>query len=146
MLRLATRVLATILVLATTAAWAQEPKETKAENKLIGTWKMVSAKYGETEMKFPDGVTTLKHVTPTQFMWATFDKDGIVSRTAGGRYTIKGDAYEETPEYGMSSDFDVIKGAAQKFTWKVEGNKWLHKGVLSNGLTIDEVWERIEAK
>jgi hypothetical protein len=138
-----TRCLAIALALAALTAHAQEPK---AENKLVGTWKMVSAKYGGTEFKFPEGMTTLKHVTPSQFMWASYDKDGVVSRTAGGRYTIKGDAYEETPEYGMSTDFDIIKGKAQTFTWKVEGNTWIHKGALSSGLTIDEVWERVEAK
>ena len=138
----ATRGLTVILVLAAFTARAEEPK---AENKLVGTWKQVSAIYGGREFK-PEGLTTLKHVTPTQFMWASYDKDGVVTRTAGGCYTIKGETYEEIPEYGMSADFDIIKGKAQTFTWKVEGNKWIHKGALSNGLTIDEVWERVEAK
>jgi hypothetical protein len=143
MTTLLVRFLPVAVALASLAANAQEPKQ---ENKLIGTWKMVSAKYGGNEHRFPEGTTTLKHVTPTQFMWASYDKDGVVSRTAGGRYTIKGETYEETPEYGMSTDFEIIKGKAQTFTWKVEGNKWIHKGALSSGLTIDEVWERVEAK
>jgi hypothetical protein len=137
------RTLSLAVILASTLAWAQEPK---SENKLIGTWKMVSAKYGGSEFKFPEGTTTIKHVTPTQFMWASYDRDGVVSRTAGGSYTIKGETYEETPQYGLSTDFDIIKGKAQTFTWKIEGNKWIHKGALSSGLTIDEVWERVEAK
>ncbi len=41
----------------------------------------------------------LKHVTPTQFIWAIFDKDGKVESVLGGPYTLKGDKYEETPEY-----------------------------------------------
>ena len=118
----------------------------KSENKLLGTWKSVSAKFGGQEYKFPEGTTTLKHVTPTQFMWTSYDKDGIMTRAAGGTYTLKGEAYVETPEYGMSGDFDIIKGKAQTFTWKVEGNKWFHNGKLSNGLTIEEVWERVEPK
>lgn len=120
--------------------------ESKAENKLLGTWKMVSAKYGGEEHKFGEGVTTVKHVTASQFMWASYDKDGKITRSAGGDHTIKGDVYEETPKYGMSTDFDIIKGKAQTFTWKVEGNKWHHNGKLSNGLTIEEVWERVEKK
>ena len=132
---------------AAAAAVADDPKGAPpSDNKLIGTWKMVSAKYGGREVTFPEGITTLKHVTPAHFMWASYDKDGVVSRTAGGTYTIKGEKYEETPAYGMSSDFDIIKGKAQTFTWKVEGNKWLHNGALSSGLTIEEVWERVEAK
>ncbi len=135
--------LAILVAVAALTAHADEPKP---ENKLVGTWKMVSAKYGGNEYTFPAGTTTLKHVTSSQFMWASYDQDGVVSRTAGGRYTLEGDKYEETPEYGMSNDFDVIKGKAQTFTWKVDGNKWLHTGKLSSGLTIDEVWERVEVK
>ncbi len=123
--------------------FADEPK---AENKLVGSWKLVSAKYGGEDHKFPEGNTTLKHVTPTQFMWATYDGDGKVTRAAGGGYTMKGDAYEETPEYGISADFDTIKGKAHTFKWKVDGNKWRHDGKLNNGLTIEEVWERVEKK
>src|SRR5262245_41350554 len=133
------------IAFATTWTFADEPKgRTKLQDQLIGTWKLVSAKYGGQEFKFPEGNTTLKHITPTQFMWASYDADGKVTRAAGGGYTLKGDAYEETPEYGISADFDVIKGKAQTFKWKVDGNKWHHDGKLSNGLTIEEVWERVE--
>jgi hypothetical protein len=145
----AARCLAVIVALAVTAATARsdEPKgDAKSDNKLVGTWKMVSAKYGGQEFKLPEGVTMVKHVTATQFMWASYDKDGKVTRAAGGGYTLKGEVYEETPEYGISSDFDLIKGKAQKFKWKVEGIKWYHNGELSNGLTIEEVWERVEKK
>ena len=143
------RCLAVIIALAVTAAtaWSADPKpEAKSDHKLVGTWKLISAKYGGQAAEFPAGVTTLKHVTPSQFMWATYDKDGTVTRAAGGAYTLKGEVYEETPEYGISEDFDQIKGKAQTFKWKVEGNKWYHNGKLSNGLTIDEVWERVESK
>lgn len=141
--------LAMIIAFALTAATVRpaEPKgDAKYENKLVGTWKLVSAKYGGKEFKFEEGVTTVKHVTTTQFMWASYDKDGKVTRTAGGDYTLRGEVYEETPKYGISSDFDVIKGKAQTFKQKVEGNTWYHTGKLSNGLTIEEVWERVEKK
>jgi hypothetical protein len=145
----AVRCLAVIIALAVMAVTARsaEPKgDAKSENKLVGTWKIVSAKYGGQELKFDEGVTTVKHVTPTQFMWASYDKDGKVTRAAGGDYTLKDEAYAETPAYGISSDFDEIKGKTHTFTWKVEGNKWYHNGKLSSGLTIEEVWERVEKK
>jgi hypothetical protein len=148
MAKIATVCFAVILALAVPVALrAEEPKgNAKAEQKLVGTWKMVSAKYGGKEFKLPEGSTMIKHVTPTQFMWATYDKDGKVTRAAGGGYTLKGDDYEETPEYGLSADFDLIKGKPQTFKCKVDGNKWHHDGKLSNGLTIEEVWERVEKK
>ena len=149
MVKLARRCLAGIvaLVLVAASVRADEPKAgAKSDNKLVGTWKLVSARYGGKEVKFGEGVTMVKHVTPTQFMWATYNKDGKVSRAAGGSYTLKGEVYEETPEYGISSDFDLIKGKAQTFKWKVAGKKWHHTGKLSSGLTIEEVWERVEKK
>jgi hypothetical protein len=133
-------------VVAATHTAAEEKGDANKQNKLVGTWKLTSAKYGGEEIKFPEGATMIKHVTPTQFMWATYDKDGTVFRAAGGGYTLKGDVYEETPEYGMSAAFQVVKGKAQTFKWKVEGNTWYHNGKLSNGLTIEEVWERVEKK
>jgi hypothetical protein len=134
------------VVVACTAAcsFAEEPKQT--ENKLVGTWKLVSAKYSGMEFKFPEGSTMVKHVTPTQFMWATYDKDGKVTRAAGGSYTLTGEEYAETPEYGISEDFDIIKGKAHTFKWKVDGNKWHHDGKLNNGVTIEEIWERVDKK
>jgi len=128
------------------AARADEPKPGAGDNKLVGTWKCVSAKFDGQEVNRPAGYTQLKHVTPAQFMWVTYGADGTVTRAAGGGYTLKGEVYVATPEYGIGGDFDVIKGKAQTFKWKVDGNKWHHTGALSNGLTIEEVWERVEKK
>jgi hypothetical protein len=144
---LALRHLAPIIAISIilTSAVADEPKDkANSENKLVGTWKLLTAKYGGQEFNFPEGTTMVKHVTPTHFMWATYGKDGTVTRSIGGAYTIKGETYEEMAEYGISSDFDLLKGNAQTFTWKVVGNKWHHNGKLSSGLTIEEVWERLE--
>jgi hypothetical protein len=142
-IRIAGLALAALFTLVESHAVAEKPK---TENKLVGTWKLVSAKYGGQEAKFPEGHVMLKHVTPTQFMWATYDNDGKVYRAAGGGYTLKGEDYAETPEYGMGDDFNGIKGQTHSFRWKIEKNKWYHTGKLSDGLTIEEVWERVEKK
>ena len=126
---------------------ADEPKgDSGTQAKLIGTWKLVSARYGGRESALPSESTTIKHITPSQFMWASYDADGKVSRAAGGGYTLKDGVYEETPEYGISADFDLIKGKAHAFKCKIDGNKWHHDGKLDSGLTIEEVWERVEKK
>jgi hypothetical protein len=133
------------LVPTTTCIAADEPKrEQNPQNPLVGTWTLVSARYGGREFKFPAGVTHIKHVTPTQFMWATYDSDGNVTRAAGGKYTLEGTRYQETPAYGLGDDFEIIKGKVQAFTFKVDGNTWYHNGTLSNDLTIEEVWVRAE--
>jgi hypothetical protein len=143
------RTVLALLVASTFAAptrAADDPAGSALKEKIVGTWKLASAKYNGQEFKFPDGVTTVKHVTPSQFMWASYDADGKVSRAAGGSYTLKGESYEEAPEYGLSADFDTIKGEKHAFTCRIDGNTWHHDGKLSNGLTIEEVWERVEKK
>ena len=120
--------------------------EATTENKLIGTWKQVKAKFGGKEHKIPEETTQLKHITPTHFMFVDFDKDGKFIDAFGGPYTLKGGKYEETLEYGVGEVFKMLKGKPQPFECKVEGNKWYHNGTLSSGLTIEEVWERVEMK
>lgn len=127
------------------AAKAQPKQQASQQHALVGTWKLVSAKYGGNDSELPQRMTMLKHGTPTQFIWVRYDKDGKVSGAAGGGYKINGDKYAETPEYDISADFDEIKGKTHAFTWKVEGAKWYSNGALSSGLTIEEVWERVEA-
>ena len=149
MAKFATRFLGAVVALAVLAASvrpAEPAAVAKVDNKLVGTWKCISAKYGGQEVNRPEGFTQLKHVTPTHFMWATFGADGKVISALGGSYTLKGNDYVETPEYWVGEGLDELKGKRQEFTWKVEGNKWHHNGKLSTGLTIEEVWERVERK
>jgi hypothetical protein len=124
----------------------QKKSEAMTENKLVGTWKQIKARFGGKEHKIPEGTTQLKHITPAHFMFVDFDKDGKFIDAFGGPYTLKGEKYEETLEYGVGDVFKVLKGKPQSFECKVEGNKWYHSGTLSNGLTIEEVWERVEKK
>jgi hypothetical protein len=77
-------------------------------------------------------------------MFVDFDKDGKFIDAFGGPYTLKGEKYEETLEYGVGEVFKMLKGKPQSFSCKVEGAKWYHNGTLSSGLTIEEVWERVD--
>ncbi len=69
-----------------------------------------------------------------------------MTRAAGGHCTLTAERYDETPEYGMSQDFEIVKGKTHSFQWKVDGNTWHSDGKLSTGLTIEEVWQRVEKK
>jgi hypothetical protein len=136
--------LAVIAGLAVAApAGADEPK---GGHKLVGTWRVASAKYGGREVKWPEGTTTVKHVTPAQFTWVTYDKDGKVIQAVGGSYTLKGEEYAETPEYGVGAAFEQIKGKTIAFKCRVEGNKWHHTGRTGSGQALEEVWEWVEKK
>jgi len=139
---------ATITSFTSWRSTADDSKKAEAMtgNKLVGTWKQVKAKFRGNEVKIPEGTTQLKHITPTHFMFVDFDKDGKFIDAFGGPYTLKGERYEETLEYGVGDVFKMLKGKPQSFECKVEGNKWYHNGTLSSGLTIEEVWERVEPK
>jgi hypothetical protein len=119
--------------------------EVRPENKLVGTWKQVSGKFNGKEFRPPEGTTLIKHITQTQFMFVDVDRDGRIVDAAGGPYTLTADKYEETALYAIG-DFHGLKGKTQSFAWKIEGNRWFHSGTLSSGLTLEEVWERIEPK
>jgi len=136
------------LLLAYGALGVEDPADKNgAAAKLIGTWKMVSAKYNGEESDLPKTGITLKHITPGNFIFVTYDSEtGKVTRAAGGTYTLTGEKYEEAPEYGLSEDFEAIRGKRHAFTLKIDGDTWHHNGALADGLKIEEVWERVKGK
>ncbi len=141
---------ALVLVLGalTASVGAGQPDSTASNAaRLVGTWKMVSAKFGGQESDLPKQLKVLKHITPAQMVWVRVNPDtGVVTAMAGGAYSLKGDAYTETPDYGLGSDFQVVRGKTHSFTCKLEGDKWYHTGMLASGLTIEEVWQRVPPK
>src|SRR5436190_947905 len=94
----------TLAALVALAAPAGRADDVKPGHKLVGTWKIVSAKYNGREQQLREGMTKLKHVTPTHFIWASYNKDGQVFTSLGGPYTLTGAKYEETPECGVGLD------------------------------------------
>lgn len=136
------RLLMVMAVLVSTATVSTHASA-EAQNPLIGTWRQVSGKFNGKAYEPPPGMTLIKHLTPTQFMFVDHDKDGKVTDAFGGPYVVKGQSYVETPMYGIG-DFHGLKGKSQSFTWKVEGKRWYHSGTLSDGATIEEIWERVD--
>ena len=113
---------------------------------LVGTWEIVSVKYGNatTFSDPPADRKSVKFVTPTHFIWIWVNpKTGQVSNSMGGRYKHEGDSYVETVEFAMPR-MEVYVGKDQKFTAKLEGDKWIHSGVLSEGQKIEEIWKRVK--
>ncbi len=86
----------------------QKKAEAMTENKLVGTWKQIKAKFRGNEVKIPEGTTQLKHVTQTHFMFVDFDKDGVelkVYRLASvsGTVIFQGVVDEQSRERLISS-------------------------------------------
>ena len=141
-------VLVCVLAAAVASVRASQPgSDASSAARLVGTWKLVSARFGGQESELPKQQKVLKHVTPAQMVWVRINPDtGTVTAMAGGGYTLKGDTYTETPEYGFGSDFQVIQGKTHTFTCKIDGDRWNHTGMLANGLKIEEVWQRVPPK
>jgi hypothetical protein len=68
---------------------------------------------------------------------------GKVLSTAGGSYTFNQGAYTEAIDFAGEGMTDYLR-KKQSFTIRVEGDKLHQSGQLSDGLKIEEVWQRIK--
>ena len=112
---------------------------------LIGTWELVSEKWGDAKefTPAPKERRALKFVTPTHFAWVWVDpKTSKISNSMGGTYTMDGDRYVEKVEFAYSG-MEAYVGKKQKFTLTIEGDRWLQSGVLSEGQKLQEIWKRV---
>ena len=123
----------------TASGFAAEP------HPLVGTWKKVAGrvnKDGEWQ-DAPAETTMLKHITGTHVSWSIFQNDSKeINAAMGGVVSIDGDKYTETVEHGLGPVMNLL-GQKQEFTWKIEGNKFTQAGTLSNGVYIEERFERV---
>ena len=122
------------LIYAEEEAPKAETEPSKLHDDLIGAWTLASTPDGQDlssqrRLKF----FGRKHWTVTQS-----DEDGAIQYHHGGTYTLDGDEYVETIEYGMGQTAQLV---GQKFTFKikVEGDKYTQTGV---GNPYNEVWKR----
>lgn len=127
---------------------SRQAKDTKKEkqlrSRLIGTWIIISDKVDGIDRPIPRDLATYKHITPVGFIWLSHDRiTKTITRAAGGTYTLSGNVYTEKIEYGIGSQYQVIRDTQPSFTATVDGDKWYHKGSLANGQTIDQIWERV---
>jgi hypothetical protein len=124
----------------------KEEGSKRTKSRLDGAWRLVSAKDADGQAReAPAGVEMTKLVVDGRFAW-TVAQNGTAVSGAGGTYTVTDDAYTEKVTYGVTDNQQPLVGKTFTFTWKLEGGKWHHKGVLKTDAgeqIIDEVWERI---
>lgn len=117
----------------------QKPSE------ILGTWKLVSYKYGESDIQFAtDGFQRIKLITPTYFTWIHYStKDKMVSEMAGGTYTLNGGDYVEKIGFGGES-MKAYFNKEQVFKIKIKDGKMYLFGVMTDNQRIEEIWEKID--
>ena len=112
----------------------------------IGTWRLASFKYGDTNQwsEVPRDQKRIKLITPTHFTWVAYETDsGKVLSVAGGSYTLGGSNYVETIDYAGEGMTDYL-GKKQSFTIQLDADTLRQSGKLSDGLKIEEVWQRLK--
>ncbi len=136
-----------------TAGWAiaQEGKKTKqkaaGKSMLDGAWRLVSSKDPRSgQMRpIPPGIEMTKLIVGGRYAW-TVVQNGKAVGGAGGQYQVDDLAYTEMVTYVLTDNSQPLIGKTVKFTWKIEGGKWHHQGILKAGAVaqeIDEIWERV---
>ena len=112
----------------------------------LGTWQLSSYKYGQNSSAFIDVPSNLQHIkliTENYFTWVNTDTTTKkVYSMAGGRYTLNGNTYIESIDYGIGMD-DYL-GHKQIFTIKVEGDMFFLSGKLNDNYMIEEIWRRVK--
>lgn len=113
---------------------------------LTGTWQLSSYKYGISNPSFIDVPQTrrrVKIINESHFTWVEFDaSSGKVTQSAGGIYTLDGDTYTESIDFGLGMDSYI--GSKHDFTYKVIGDILFISGSLSDELKIEEIWQRVK--
>jgi hypothetical protein len=110
----------------------------KANDNHLGTWKLISTKYGNADKftDYPKERRRLKMLTATQFMWMDEDmKSKKILSSASGQYSYQDTIYIETIEYA-SNDMQGYLGKKQSFTVKIDGDKLIQSGRLSEVLRL----------
>jgi hypothetical protein len=132
------------LVVAVGLRAQQESKKTSGSH--LGTWQLASFKYGTNQPGFtdvPQNERRIKLITETHFTWVEFDATTKkVSGSAGGAYSLSGNTYAESIDFGLGMDTYI--GQKHVFTIRVEGDKFFLSGSLADGLKIEEVWHRVK--
>lgn len=138
--------LAAIVALAVTVVLAAQQETKKSPQSHLGTWQLASFKYGTGQPGFtdyPQSQRRIKLITETHFTWVNFDTSTkIVTGTAGGTYSLSGNIYTESIDFGLG--MDTYSGKKHAFAIRVENDKFFLSGSLDDGLKIEEVWQRVK--
>jgi hypothetical protein len=108
----------------------------KLSSDIQGAWKMVE----RNGVPVPEGVTQIKMITGSRFMWMLTNAQGIVMDCAGGTYTLEGGAYTETIDMAPHPGSNV--GKLYPCQVSIAGNRLYQMASPANG-SILEVYERI---
>lgn len=138
-------ILAILLLAIVYNSYATQQVNNENPTSLSGTWRLVQVGNQLQQQVIPDDIPIrfLKKFNDTHFTTITFSTDGQIGRINGGTYTLDGNVYIENIEYSVP-DINAVNTQAV-FAIEFRGNdEFQMSGTLSNGLSLVEVWRRVD--
>jgi hypothetical protein len=121
-------------------------KSKSAKNPIVGTWLLESYKYGSAESSFTQVTAKeprIKLITEKKFLWVTYDTTTKkILKSAGGAYSLDGDNYVESIDFGYNMDSYLKLNS--KFKIRVDGKMLYLTGELGDGYKIEEIWQKTD--
>ncbi|MBN1886010.1 MAG: hypothetical protein JW876_10880 [Candidatus Krumholzibacteriota bacterium] len=108
-------------------------------NPLVGTWEMVYPAVDTTHDQLPP----VKILSDTHFAFGSRGADGDLF-AGGGTYVLRDGVYTELVQY---HSIGFLAGRSLRFTTRIEGDLWYHRGAFDidgRQFSVDEIWRRIE--
>ena len=118
-------------------AWSQTNGGHAEKSQLDGTWELVNGQ------QLPKGARDIKIISGGHFIFAAYDTEkGELLYTGGGTYILNGSSYTEHVDFGDKVSAGIV-GKDQRFTVKIDGDRFVQAGTLSNGKGLSETWRRV---
>ena len=114
--------------------------------KLVGSWKIVSASFDGKDSELHRTSITIKHITPVHVIWIGYQPEAReIFRSSGGSWTIENGRYVETMRYGIGEKYkETSFGKSYGFDCRFEGDRWIQSGKMPNGVFLEEIWQRVK--
>ena len=125
---------------------ALSESDSKLAQALIGSWRIIEAHRDGVPSELHYTAVTIKHITPTQFLWLSYKPDDRkIFRSMGGSWTVKNGVYLETPQYATREDFvDKGYGNVTRIECEIKGDIFTQTIVGKDGSRFVEVWKRMK--
>jgi hypothetical protein len=116
--------------------------------KLVGSWRIVSASFGGVPSELHRTSITIKHITPVHLIWIGYQpEDRRIFRSAGGSWKVVNGKYIETMRYGLDPQFKQnVFGKDFAFDCRFDGDLWIQSATLPDGSEMIETWQRVQAE
>jgi hypothetical protein len=113
-----------------------------SSDKLEGKWQYDGGVYnGKPKAAAPDLVLQ-RTFTKDKYEAHTVEEGVQGEKYAGGNYKTEGDSLFLTGTFSAQSS--QLMGITQGYQFKIEGDKLTTKGVLPNGMQVEEYWKKVD--